>query len=106
MIAKGSVQIAVELDPQDRKRLDVVPELERRLAMLEARAAAAVPATTEAPIYLSPKKFAKRWDVSERTARGWLADGLPHVTAGERLVRIPVNDGDAWVRARRDATQP
>lgn len=104
MIAHGKVEVAVELDPKDRERLDLVAELERRIAMLEARTAAATPATTEQPVYLSPKKFAKRWDLGERTVRGWLGldDGLPHVTAGAKLVRIPVADGDAWVRARRE----
>lgn len=101
MIPGSKMEIAVELAPADRERLDRVPELLRRIELMEARASATSATAAADPVYLAPKKFAARWDVSERAVRGWIAEGLPVATCGARLVRINVAGGDEWVRSRR-----
>jgi len=95
------IEISVDLSPDDRATLDRVPALEREIELMKAALAArACTATTATEsVFMSPKKFAARWDVSERTVRGWIADeSFPVETAGLRLVRIPVTAGDQWVR--------
>lgn len=53
---------------------------------------------------LSVASVAERTDVSERTVRRWLADGLiPTVTvagrvAGKEMLRVRSRDLDAWIR--------
>ena len=52
-------------------------------------------------IFESPKQFARRLEISERTVRGLVAGGvLPSLHAGRR-VRIPVREAEAALAAAR-----
>lgn len=44
--------------------------------------------------------YGQRFDVSKRTVDNWLTMGLPHLKLSERAVRIPLEEGDRWVRER------
>ena len=48
------------------------------------------------PTHVIVKAFAARWSVGTRLVGRWLHNGLPakHI---DRLVRIPLAEGDAWV---------
>ncbi len=47
--------------------------------------------------HATARQFAGRWSVSVRTVHYWIAQGLPVVRVG-RVVRLPLVEGDAWVR--------
>lgn len=42
--------------------------------------------------------FARRWDIGERTVSRLLTRGLPHIAIGPRLTRIPLLEGDRWMK--------
>jgi hypothetical protein len=44
------------------------------------------------------RQFAERFSVSPRTVSTWLSRGLPFLKLSERAIRIPVIEGEAWVR--------
>ena len=44
------------------------------------------------------KSFAKHCDVSERTVRYWLKEGLPHSRLPSGTILVEVEAGDAWLR--------
>lgn len=50
------------------------------------------------PLYVSPGEYAKRANVSIKTVRKWLRDGMPCVRRG-RVVRVKVAEADAWTPA-------
>jgi hypothetical protein len=49
--------------------------------------------------YTDVAGYAARLDMSQRTVRTWLTQGLPHIYCG-RSVRIPVQAADAWLAKR------
>jgi hypothetical protein len=60
-------------------------------------ASAPEPAPSEPPVALAIKAFAMRWSLSERSIRYRIQQGLPVVGSG-RATRIPVAEGDLWMR--------
>jgi hypothetical protein len=44
------------------------------------------------------RQFAERFSVSKRTVSTWLSRGLPFLKLSERAIRIPLIEGEAWVR--------
>lgn len=42
--------------------------------------------------------FARRWSIGERTVSRLLTRGLPHIAIGPRLTRIPLLEGDRWIK--------
>jgi hypothetical protein len=55
-----------------------------------------VPATVS--LVLTVPEFGARWGVKKTTVCKWLATGLPHMKFSYRNVRIPVSEGDRWLR--------
>ena len=55
--------------------------------------------------YRTVSELAKRWDVTDRTIRNWIADGVfPNaykVGLGKSHYRVPINDVVAFEKARR-----
>lgn len=63
------------------------------------------PPAPVAYVYMTVPQYAAHIQVSTRTCRRLLADGLPAVRPRPRMVRIPVAAADAWLAARaRSAT--
>ena len=60
-------------------------------------ASAAQPVLAEPPIALKIKAFGDRWSISPRSVRYAIKRGLPVVGSG-RATRIPVAEGDQWMR--------
>ena len=85
-----------------------VAELNRQIAqrsaeLVELLAGGDASPSNDAPPYLSIDGFAQRFQVSEKTVRRMMHEGLPFERPRKRAVRIPVAEAEAWIKARRDA---
>lgn len=65
------------------------------------RAALAVNEPSQVAPFASVEQYAQRHGVSTRTVRNWLRDGLP-CERRRRVVRIPVDVADEWLREHGD----
>lgn len=79
----------------------VVALLEGLLHVVRAAAPPPEP-TTEPPPYESIAGFAARLDVSEKTVRRMIVEGMPHKRPRPRTVRIPVADAEAWIAGQTE----
>jgi hypothetical protein len=50
-------------------------------------------------LVLTVPEFGARYDVKKRTVWVWLKRGLPHLKLSTRKTRIPVKEGDEWVKS-------
>lgn len=55
------------------------------------------------PAYLSLDELAQYCSVAKKTLRKWLSYGMPYYKVG-RLVRVNVNEFDAWMKQFRSGT--
>jgi hypothetical protein len=77
-------------------------ELQQLIAKLSAELSAMLmvpeaPAQATTAEWRSIDGFAERWNVSAKTIRRMIAEGLPHDRVRKRLIRIPVRRADAWI---------
>jgi|HubBroStandDraft_6_1064221.scaffolds.fasta_scaffold268246_3 excisionase family DNA binding protein len=98
---------AVSGAPVDRVQvMNRAAEIQRQITQLSAELvielegqSAPPPASGREPAWLSIDDFAARLDVSSKTIRRMMGDGMPYERVRRRKVRIPVAPAERWITA-------
>jgi len=107
--ADGALPAYGALTPRERARVDDDPSGEwpvhiRFESVDAALKALRSDAPTSVVVALSVAEFAARWSFSKRQVETYIRQGLPLVGRG-RARRVPLSEGDEWMRTHADGTE-